>query len=516
MATTAKAATKINSVFQKYVGPFLYDPKKNPTDFDGDNPDFPHDVLWNKEGYLARFQNETRVPKTQVLIVGGGIGGLTAAYYLKNKNVVLLEQAPQLGGNSKGYAFTSGASPASIGTAYITIPDAGSELEEFLKELKLDQHGRREDVIPVYLQKTPFKDFQSALSVDELEVFKKIRARLSDIFENQFPDIPLNQDSRLSDAVLDLDKISFATWLKNEFGNVPPVILELYQLYGWSSFAGSIEEISAAQFLNFIAAEIPGIWAFPGGNSAIVEKVYDAVKDSIDIQCGAFVVDIEKIEAGYRSKYVMNNELYVIESEFVIFAAPKFLADKVLSPQFSAITKVCESIEYRSYLVANILLKEKMTFPGYDQFILDGQMPPTPAALRPAQRPFADIVNANWAASTGEETNMLTIYRPMPYAGARQFLFKPTAFDKHKRIIIEELKNFGVPESNIESFYLTRWGHALPLSHVGMLASEILKPLYPVAGQSLYFVGQDVYANPAFETAFETAVSAAGFINEQL
>jgi oxygen-dependent protoporphyrinogen oxidase len=55
--------------------------------------------------------------EVEVVIVGGGAGGLTAAYRLRNRNLLLLEALPQLGGNSMYAEWES--MPFSLGGQYI-------------------------------------------------------------------------------------------------------------------------------------------------------------------------------------------------------------------------------------------------------------------------------------------------------------------------------------------------------------------------------------------------------------
>lgn len=523
--TTAAAMTSLllppfsisnaTSISFDQFSPYLIPDASLDLKFDGDNEDFPHEVLWNKDGYLARFPTITQVSDTEVLIIGGGMAGLVSAYYLKSKKITLLEQAPQLGGNSKGYKVQN--QKKSIGAAYVTIPEEGSEIDLLFKDLKLSDAGQIEKTSPVFLKKAYYEDFKKTLNHDELTYWTQLQNRFVDIYENQYPEIPFSTDTIQTELTLTWDKISFLEWLQQEFTNpIPEKIKEFFQMYSWSSFNGSIDEISAAQFLNFITAETIGVWAFAGGNAEICERLYNKIKSQVDIQCSAFVADAQKTANGYLVTYIQDKQLFKVQTKFIIFAAPKFLFDKVFSDDFSQLKKTTEKIEFRSYLVANVEFDKPVTLPGYDQFMLSGHCPDTPAALKPPKLGFADIVNSNWAVDKNTLTSSITIYRPLPYTGARQFLFNPIAFEKNKTIILKELNERGFDLTKIKTTTITRWGHALPIAYKNLLASNLLSPMYPKAGQRLYFAGQDVFANPAFEAAFETAFQSANFINEQI
>lgn len=63
---------------------------------------------------------------------------------------------------------------------------------------------------------------------------------------------------------------------------------------------------------------------------------------------------------------------------------------------------------------------------------------------------------------------------------------------------------------------LARWGHAVPLSRVGFIASgapeELLRPFQ----ESVYFVHQDNWALPAVENSMLDAVNVAQTIAAEL
>ncbi len=73
----------------------LSDDESFSLDFNGDDITRPHDILWNVDGCLEKKGGEPPVTEElDVVIVGGGIGGLSSAFYLRDKKIALLETGP--------------------------------------------------------------------------------------------------------------------------------------------------------------------------------------------------------------------------------------------------------------------------------------------------------------------------------------------------------------------------------------------------------------------------------------
>lgn len=488
--------------------------------FLGDNEAMPHDILWNKVGFLAKLGG---IPKPSLacdlVVVGGGIAGLLAAHRASQKDVILLEQDPRFGGNSKGEIYNGprGKNMMSQGAAYICKPEPGDSSDTLLKELGLT--GRVEEGAP-YLLKSLLNDnvwAGSEVGAKAQKDLARVEAKLREIFETEFPEIPFSRDAQLTQKTLKLDQLNFEQWLKSEFGELDPFVLEYLQIYCWSSFNASTSELSAAQALNFIAAEVDGVLALPGGNAAIAEGLYRAIlakRGESALRANSFVVDIKVLNDRVQVCTFESGKLITIEAKNAIFAAPKFFAKTVIDGLPSPLEKAFASIPYRAYLVANVQLKSPLVAPHYDVFSLEGSFPDAPTALRPSPRAYTDAVFADWAGAAAQmiENPVLTVYRPLPTDGARQFLFSETALEKHSKIIAEGLgpmlRALGLSTAALGEMRMSRWGHAVPVARQGLLASGVPQTIEAAFGTRLQFVGQDVWANPAFETAVTTTERA--------
>lgn len=328
------------------------------SEFNGDNVDLPHDILWNVEGFIAKNGGLPR-PQLHVpaVVIGGGMSGLLTQYFLTKKTKsFLLEQDSVLGGNSKGEQFKD--STYSIGAAYITVPDEGSVIDLFLKETGLISEVRHEasEDVTTFFKKQLMKDFSKGTTASEFKYqFKVVSDNLKNILENYYPDIPYIENSGLTRSQLnELDQLTFIDWLRHVLKEEPhPHLLEYFQLYCWSSFAGSLEELSCAQVINFVASETAGILALPGGNSKIASVICEKLKSNTNstIKNSAFVLDVRIIQDKVQISYLDSSKQIVsLTADQAYVCCPKNIAARIIKNLPADQEAAFKRITYRGYL----------------------------------------------------------------------------------------------------------------------------------------------------------------------
>lgn len=487
--------------------------------FNGDDISRPHDLLWNVENYVrGKGGRPTSFDFAKVAVVGGGMSGLLSAYALRDQSPILFEQAPAFGGNSKGEEYRGSA--FSIGAAYIGVPEEGGEIEKLFAEIGIAKSYRRENPEEVEVSFSGLKKiWRGETDPARREAIAKVTAELSRIYREAYPEIPWTKDGDLTqEEFRALDNQTAKIWLEKKFPDLHPHVEEFFQIYCWSSFGGSLDELSAAQFLNFICAETEGVIAFPGGNAAIGVALHQSLMKKLpaeNLKSYSMVLEVKNVADGVEILYEDNTgKIRLLKAKAVVMAAPKYVARYIVKGLDSDRDDTWKELLYRAYAVCNVLLKTKVSAPAFDVFSLEGKVPASPTFGSRTDRPWADFVFAGWA-DRGEGQSVLTLYKPYPFEGARSLVSSEVA---HKRIQEEIEKEFpktlaslGLPADSIEGIRVTRWGHSLPLAQPGMLTGSTFEFISAPHGR-IAFANQDNYMSPAFESCFTAAQEAAKFV----
>ena len=355
--------------------------------------------------------------------------------------------------------------------------------------------------------------WEGSTAPEKAHEFKLALKKLQDIYENSYPELPCWDDSsRARGHFNSLDRISFSQWIQNELGNSHPHIREFVNLYCWSSFSGGADEISAAQGLNFLSCDLAGTLVLPGGNGLIAEALYQELRRrfGVTLLSKSFAVDVHS-EGGKASVCYHNEhgELVSVTANDCIIAAPKLVAKKIIGQVPAPQMKAMDGIGYRAYLVANIFLKKKVSSPGYDLFTMRGTVPTDPYK-ESKDRVFTDVIFSDWALGDRANKSVLTLYLPLPYAMAQQYLFYPGLYEKYQDRIYSQLKpvleNLNLNLSDVEGMRLVRYGHSMPLAEVGGVSSGLFEKASQSIDDCIHFANQDNWGNPCFETSLGCAL----------
>jgi len=267
--------------------------------------------------------------------------------------------------------------------------------------------------------------------------------------------------------------------------------------------------------LDFLSGDIAKVVTFPGGLAAVSQGIYERLLDELPenyLRASCLAIDIRSVDGKVQVCYKdSNDQLHTVMAKTCIFAGPKFIARRICQDVPQLQRESWNQINYRAYLVANVILDSPVASPGFDLFCLQGKMPQEPTFLHPGDRAFSDLCFGSWAQEPqGTSQNaVLTVYKGLPYDGSNQHLFIPSAHDHYKRIIVSALEpilqSLGKSRNNIVAVRLTRFGHPIPVARKDLIGKGIVQTASQPIGGSLYFVNQDNWASASFETVIAVA-----------
>lgn len=453
-----------------------------------------------------------------VVVVGGGLSGLTTAYLLREHNPIVLERLDRFGGAAQGEQWFD--TKYSLGGAYFITPDKGTFLEALYTELGFDKVVRvDEGVNPVALNGVvEFGDFWNGVNFpDDVRQAFLDYAAIVLYYTKNYPEIPLPEGEDNS-AIIALDRLTLKEDIENRLGRPAPALLAAgIQSYCYSSFGGGWEEISAAGGWNFLAAEEFGRWVLPGGNNYFVDTLWQRLSDvearsnTCMLRAKCTVFDVRLNEGGALVTYQdSTGTLRSIQARKVVMCCPKYVAkylihdlDTLDNPKHESMN----NLHYRPYVVANVLLKAPIALDFYDIFLLgDGMHYPMNDAEAANFNTVTDMLAGHFNAPQPRTRSVLTLYWPLCYGAARFTLVPQSApLETYGKALVPQLdamlKLVGLNRKAIDQVRMTRWGHAMPICAPALIADGWIEPLRRPIQDTVYFVEQDNWALPAVENS---------------
>ncbi len=215
---------------------------------------------------------------SHVIIVGAGLSGLSAAYYLRQagKNVTVLEMSSHIGGRIRTASYPDGAH-AEIGLAEFWSNNPAVELFRALKiplETSYSSFSSfyRQGRLYPFTQDSNRAFLESVLDPVELKAYQAWDSNMSAL-QRQLGQKPLSPELRA------LQDISFAEWIEKHSG-LSETAQQLVRIETEPEFATSWQKISAldgiAEWRLFSGdGETP--YHVIGGNQRAAERLADAV-----------------------------------------------------------------------------------------------------------------------------------------------------------------------------------------------------------------------------------------------
>ena len=403
-----------------------------------------------------------------VVIVGGGISGLTAAYLLRTTDFLLLEKEEHWGGNAYREEFQGQG--FATGSAY---DFAGSDSAKLAEEIGLKQLPVNSPDPTIVNGKWVGDTWRSGL--DELpypqsvrDAFKKFRAQMLKLIAagnlEQFDNDPLTK------------------YLQD----YPPELTQWWDTYGPSNWGAKAKDTSVyVALIDF--AEIAGEKAddsritLPGGNGAITQKLTEVLLAKLGerMLAGATIVAVEPQKDSVNVTYARGGQLETVAAKAVIMATPKMIASRIVSGLSDDQIDAMQSIRYAPYPVINLIFDKPIYRRAYDTWCPGNS--------------FTDFIVADWTVRNQPgykpKYNILTFYTPLDEKDRKKLL----TIEGCQKIAANVLQDFKklLPEFNVDpiEIHMYRRGHPMFMATPGNYTKTIPAARKPL--DRVYFANAD-------------------------
>jgi glycine/D-amino acid oxidase-like deaminating enzyme len=437
----------------------------------------------------ATFAAPKRRQRVPVVIIGGGIAGLSAAWYLDKRGMrdfVLLEMEPQAGGNARSGENEISKFPWAA--HYVPVPAKGESLaRELFEELGVLRDGKWDERVLCFdPQERLFRygrwqeGIEPEIGVGEKEhdQYRRFVDKINHYRSTGEFTIPMERGAKPSP----LDQMSMADWLAAERFDSPA--LRWYVNYACRDDYGALaKDTSAWAGIHYFASREPeekGPLTWPEGNGWIAGQLI--AKLNRYIQTGSVVYHVS------RDLHVFTEQTEYI-AEKVIFAAPTFLAHYLIEDVPPA-----SGFQYSPWLTANLTLdrlpEDKGSEPAWDNVIYDS--------------PALGYVNAtHMSLATHTERTVWTFYWSLAEHTPRdaRTLLLTEDWNYWKEAILNDLSR-AHPDIRqcVSRIDIMRMGHAMIRPSPGFMFSAERERWLKPHGR-IYFANSDLSGLSLFEEA---------------
>jgi hypothetical protein len=467
-----------------------------------------------------------------VVIVGGGVAGLTAAWHLQRSGfndfaLIELEKAPggtSRSGSNSSISFPWGAhyipAPMKENTALISLLDEMGVIEgtdnqgepivaeQFLcrdPEERIFYKGRWYEGLYLYAgatedDKKQFERFNTEINLWALARDAKGRRAFT---------LPV---SACSDYVqfTSLDSISMGEWM-NQLGLTSPRLRWWVNYACRDDYGMTLDQTSAWAGLFYFCARLrkPGVETqslitWPEGNGRLVNHLYERSKSKIQLDRAA--VELVPVEDGCEVVTVDSNSRNPagFRAQRVIFAAPQFIGRYVIRPYRENPPPHIAEFQFGSWMVANLTLKDR----------------PKPSSPRDFPLAWDNVLyeseSLGYVVATHQRgidrgPTVFTYYYPLCDENARvaRTRLLETDWRGWADVALTDLSRAHPDIRNlVERLDVMRWGHAMIRPRTGFMwgaaRREGTKPF-----RSIHFAHSELSGVALFEEAFDHGLRAA-------
>lgn len=471
--------------------------------------------------------------KRSIVIIGGGISGLSAAWKLKKakfEDFALLELEPKIGGTSQSSKNELTGYP--WGAHYLPVPfKENKDLIELLHEMNLTEGEDEKGEIIIkeeFLCRQPEERIfykgrwyeglylHAGESEKDREELKKFQEQLNfwidwrDSYGKRAFTLPVANCSNDS-FVNELDKISFEDWLRKKGFSSERLFwycdyacrddygLKLHETSAWAGLFYFCSRVSKS------GKESQPFITFPEGNGRFVDYFYSKIKEKVRLRSLVCrIIPREKsIDVVYFDLEAQKYRL--IEAEKVIFAAPIFTSKYIIQDFRKNPPDYLQEFEHNAWFVANLLLRDRPKLRFSQDFPLswDNVL---------YESPSLGYVCATHQKGIDYGPTVFTYYYPMcSEQDGRAKLFSLNWSELVEIILMDLWRAHRDIYSLVKRIDIMRWGHAMISPRVGFVRSNAIRKAQKPY-REIYFANTDLSGIALFEEAFYHGTKAAEMV----
>lgn len=431
---------------------------------DGENNKICHEVRDGKT-----FAHPPVSARHDVVIVGGGVSGLAAAYFLRHRDFMILEKEPHWGGNA--YLMEYQGQAYATGSAFLDHSEAaayGFAREIGLQPLPIDNWDGT-------ILKGQFVPDTWGDGLDKLPYPATVREAFKKFLKEM---LAIDLEKRQKE----LFNVPFSDFLKG----YPVELKQWWDNYGPSNW-GAASEDTAATIGIYETQSLggpnrkDGRCTWPGGLGAITKKLAETLQatHADRMAASATIVSVSQGKTDVRVTYMQANELRTVSAKAVIMATPKFITRRIIEGLPEKQSDAMHQMRYIPYCVVNLIFDKPVFNKGYDTWC-------------PGNK-FTDFIVSDWVVRNQpgykQKYNILSCYTPLSEED-RGYLLTEGSTRKIAEAVVRDFQKV-LPDSNVSPIevHIYRRGHPLFVS-----APKVFTEVIPAARQPfdrIFFANTD-------------------------